>query len=394
MPWIQPWDGAAGLGLPRNAVTGRRYSGINILILWDALSEHGFASQRWLTYRQAQALGGNVRKGEQGVTVCYADRFTPRDNDAGEGAPGGGEQRRQVAFLKRFTVFNVEQCEALPVELQRDPLELCRECKPIPQAEALIAATGADVRIGGDQAFYVPSEDYIRVPPQQAYPEPVNWYRTALHELGHWTGHHSRLDRFERGMDREAYGREELVAEMCSAFLCAELGIYPSVRHADYIGCWLDILREDARAIFRAASKASKAADYLLAYPHSNPPWNRAFNPRRGQHHDEPYCRSGHEDQPDEQASQEQRSHAAKAGLDHCTRQLIARPRSAVLPALWVHDLGIPTVMNLAGAAANRCESRTHVLRPFVMHRTHGCCAEECRYYSVLSRFLSDDMSS
>ena len=175
MPWIQPWDGAAGLGLPRNAVTGRRYSGINILILWDALSEQGFASQRWLTYRQAQALGGNVRKGEQGVTVCYADRFTPRDNDAGEGAPGGGEQRRQVAFLKRFTVFNVEQCEALPMGLQPDPLELCRECQPIPQAEALIEATGADFRIGGHQAFYVPSEDFIRVPPQQAYPEPVNW---------------------------------------------------------------------------------------------------------------------------------------------------------------------------------------------------------------------------
>jgi antirestriction protein ArdC len=121
--------------------------------------------------------------------------------------------------------------------------------------------------VGGESAFYAPSPDYIRVPDQSAFPEPINWYRTILHELGHWTGHPARLDRLT-GADfgSDAYAREELCAEMASAFLCAELGITPTVRHADYIGCWLDVLREDNRAIFRAASKASKAAQYLLAF--------------------------------------------------------------------------------------------------------------------------------
>jgi antirestriction protein ArdC len=150
------------------------------------------------------------------------------------------------------------------------------EREPIPQADALISASGADFRIGGDKAFYVPARDYIQVPPQQAFHEQINWYRTALHELGHWTGHASRLGRFTQAMDRTAYAREELVAEMCSAFVCAELGIVPTVRHADYIGTWLEILREDARAIFRAASHASKAVDLLLACAAAGQDSNRA----------------------------------------------------------------------------------------------------------------------
>jgi antirestriction protein ArdC len=137
----------------------------------------------------------------------------------------------------------------------------------IEEAEALITATGADFRIGGAMAFYAPALDYVQVPPQQAFPEPINWYRTALHELGHWTGHPGRLGRDLSGaFGSDAYAREELVAEMASAFVCASLSIRPTVRHADYVGSWLAVLREDERAIFRAASLASKAADYLLAF--------------------------------------------------------------------------------------------------------------------------------
>ena len=118
----------------------------------------------------------------------------------------------------------------------------------------------------------MPSADRIQLPPQQAFYEQINFYRTALHELGHWTGHPSRLDRDQSGTPRSAaYAREELVAEMCSAFTCAELGIVPTVRHADYLGAWLSVLREDSRAIFRAASAASKAADYLLAFRGNTP---------------------------------------------------------------------------------------------------------------------------
>jgi antirestriction protein ArdC len=247
-----------------NAVTGRLYSGINVLILWAEVIEGGYRSQRWLTFGQALAAGGCVRKGEKGTTVCYADRFTPKGEQ--ERALDEDREARQVAFLKRFTVFNVEQCEGLAEALTELPV-LPEERETIPHAEALIRATSADVRIGGNMAFYAPAGDFVVVPPQQAYPEQINWYRTALHELGHWTGHRSRLDRDQSGAFGSAgYAREELVAEMASAFTCASLGIVPTVRHADYVGSWLEVLREDERAIFRAASAAGKAADYLLGF--------------------------------------------------------------------------------------------------------------------------------
>jgi antirestriction protein ArdC len=265
VPWVQPWGKArAGLGLPRNAATGRRYSGVNILILWGAVIEHGYPVQHWLTFRQALVLGGHVRKGERGTTVCFADRFIPKAEV--ERAAKAGDDPEAVPFLKRFTVFNVAQCEGLREGLAGDP-EPLPERELIPHAEALIVATGADFRIGGDRAFYVPSEDFIRVPPQPAFREPINYYRTCFHELGHWSGHPSRLARDHKGRyGSHPYAREELVAEMTSAFVCASLNIVPTVRHADYLGEWLAVLREDNRAIFRAASQASRAADFILAF--------------------------------------------------------------------------------------------------------------------------------
>jgi antirestriction protein ArdC len=262
-PWAQPWGRSAGPGLPRNALTGRSYSGINVLILWGAVIEQGYPSQSWLTFRQALEAGGHVRKGEQGVTVVYADRFTPEAEKAR--ARESGEDARTVPFLKRFTVFNVAQCEGLRDGLASDPAPL-PERQIVPVAEAVMAASGVDVRIGGDKAFYVPSADYVQVPPQPAFFDQINFYRTALHELTHATGHGSRLGRDLRNpFGSKDYAREELIAEMGSAFLCAALGIVPTVRHADYLGSWLEVLREDNRAIFRAASQASKAAEWLLA---------------------------------------------------------------------------------------------------------------------------------
>ena len=157
------------------------------------------------------------------------------------------------------------QCEGLRPDLAAEPAALpARDI--IPQAEALIAASGVDLRIGGDKAYYVPSHDFVQVPPQQAFFNPVNFYRTCLHELTHAVGHASRLNRnLQNSFGSKDYAREELIAEMGSAFLCASLGIVPTVRHADYIGSWLDVLREDNRAIFRAAGAASKAADWLLS---------------------------------------------------------------------------------------------------------------------------------
>jgi len=267
IPWVQPWGTAAAkapLAMPKNASTGRHYSGINVLILWGAVVEHGFPGQSWLTFRQALALGGNVRKGERGTTVVYADRFVPDDEK--RRARETGEDAQAIPFLKRFTVFNAAQCENLPEDIAivapPPPPGLIE-----PQVEALIEATGIDFRIGGNRAFYVPALDYVQVPPPQAYFEPINWHRTALHELGHATGHPSRLGRdMTGGFGTKKYAFEELVAEMNAAFCCASLGIVPTVRHADYIGSWLEVLREDNRAIVRAASQASKAADWLLAH--------------------------------------------------------------------------------------------------------------------------------
>jgi antirestriction protein ArdC len=267
IPWAQPWGTPAAkapLGMPKNVATGRLYSGINVLILWAAVIDHGFPAQSWLTFRQALGLGGNVRKGEHGTTVVYADRFIPEDEK--RRAAETGDEPQAVPFLKRFTVFNVAQCEGLPDEIAvagPPPKPGLIE----PTVEALIKAAGIDFRIGGSRAFYVLSEDYVQVPPPQAYFEPINWHRTALHELGHASGHPSRLSRDLSGsFGSKKYAFEELVAEMNAAFCCASLGIVPTVRHADYIGSWLEVLREDNRAIVRAASQAGKAADYLLSF--------------------------------------------------------------------------------------------------------------------------------
>lgn len=266
VPWVQPWGAAhAAVGMPHNAASNRRYSGINILTLWNAVVERGFRTHAFLTFRQAIALGGSVRRGERGIGIIYTRRLVPREErrraDFEGREPSGG-----IPFLKWFTVFSVDQCDGLPPHIA-EPLPPIPEGLILPQVEELITATGADFRIGGPSAYYSPSHDYVQVPRPDAFPDPINWHRTACHELTHWSGGRARLNRDQTGFfGSTAYGKEELIAEMGAAFVCAALGITPTVRHADYIGSWLEIIREDSRAILRAASAASKAADYLLAF--------------------------------------------------------------------------------------------------------------------------------
>ena len=267
VPWVQPWgraDVSAPLGLPKNGATGQTYSGINILLLWGAAIEGGRSGQTWLTFKQALSLGGCVRKGERGTKIVYADRFTPKAEK--ERAARDGNDPQSIPFLKQYTVFNAEQCDGLPDSVAGAP-ERLPEREIIPRAEDLIAATGADFRIGGDRAFYVPSEDFIQVPPQPAFFDQINYYRTCFHELGHWTGHPGRLAcDLKGGFGSKDYAREELVAEMASAFICAAMSIAPTVRHTDNLVSWLEVLREDKRAIFRAASLASRAADFVMDF--------------------------------------------------------------------------------------------------------------------------------
>lgn len=284
VPWVKPWDGggSAGLGLPENASTGRGYSGINILLLWAAAMEHGRSCHVWLTYRQAQGLGAQVRKGERGTTIVHAGSFTPKEDGTKAEGTGGGEtdqgsvrgtdtpSNREVRYLKRYTVFHVDQVEGLegyaPAPAEPVDPEHIHE-----RAEALIAATGADISHGGDSAYYMPGPDRIQLPHHSSFTLPVEYYVTGLHELCHWTGHASRLDRnLTRSNDSKDYAREELVAEMGAAFLCAAIGVTPALRHADYLASWLEVLREDKRAIFKAASLASKASDFILEFEHAD----------------------------------------------------------------------------------------------------------------------------
>ncbi|NMG41188.1 DUF1738 domain-containing protein [Chelativorans sp. ZYF759] len=202
VPWVQPWGTAAAkapLAMPKNGATGRQYSGINILLLWGSVIEHGFPCQSWLTFRQALSLGGNVMKGERGTTIVFANRFVPEDEK--QRARETGEEVAAIPFLKRYTVFNAAQCEGLP-----DDVAIVAPPPPPnmiePQVDALIKATAIDFRIGGSRAFYTPALDYVQVPPPQAYHEPINWHRTALHEMGHyavrWIMPHGRVRRLLR----------------------------------------------------------------------------------------------------------------------------------------------------------------------------------------------------
>jgi antirestriction protein ArdC len=270
VPWVKPWSAAtAPLGMPRSAASRKFYSGINVLILWDAVLKHGYAAQEWLTFRQALSLGGHVRKGEKGTVICHADSFIPKAER--DRARDANEEPSKVPFLKRFVVFNIEQCEGLPAHIAPQRPAPIPDHEKQPAAEALIAATGARIVEGGGEAFYHQGDDFIRLPYRETFLSQPDYYCTALHELGHWTAHPSRLNRdLQHRFGSSAYAREELIAELTSAFLCAHLNIAPQVRHAGYLDHWLQILKEDARAIFHAASQASKASEFLLAFGHPN----------------------------------------------------------------------------------------------------------------------------
>ncbi|KMO14839.1 ArdC family protein [Methylobacterium platani] len=267
VPWVLPWGdlpGAAAVGMPRNAQTERAYSGINVMLLWSSGMAAGYPTQRWLTFRQALSLGGNVRRGEKGTPVVYANRFTPEQERAR--AAQAGEEARSIAFLKQYTVFNAAQCDGLPEGLYVPPPPP-REDLIEPRFRALMDGTGLTIHLGGQRAFYRPADDVIVLPPPQSFFEPVNFHRTAAHEMSHASGHPSRLARdFTGRFGSEGYAREELVAEISAAYVCASLGIVPTVRHADYIASWLEVLRSDPRAIVQAAGMASRSADWLLGH--------------------------------------------------------------------------------------------------------------------------------
>ena len=264
-PWLQPWQAghvAGSVSRPLRAV-GIPYRGVNVLMLWAAAMEANYCCPIWLTYKQAQEVGGQVRKGEKGSLVVYANTFSKTTT-----TEKGEEIEESIPFMKGYTVFNVEQIDNLPVHfyarvepVHETPLER------ITHLENFFAATNAEIRHGGNNALYRVDADFIQMPDIQAFHNVEGYYATAAHEITHWTRHKSRLDR-DLGRKRfgdAGYAMEELVAEIGAAFLCVDLGLTPEPRedHAAYIDSWLKALKNDKRAIFSAAGHAQRAVDYL-----------------------------------------------------------------------------------------------------------------------------------
>ena len=271
-PWLCPWESAGGLPIPTRS-TGEPYQGINVLLLWSAAADAGYNSPYWFTFKQAQALKANVRKGEKGTTVVYAGAIERTETD-----DNGDEHESRIPFMKSYTVFNACQIENLE-EKYYAPTHapvLISEDQRITAVDTFFKNTGADIRHGGDRAFYRPVADFIQMPLFTQFRSPEGYAATLAHEAIHWTKAPSRCNR-EANAKRfgdEAYAQEELCAEIGAAFLGVDLGveIEPREDHAIYIAGWLTVLKNDKRAIFSAASAAQKACNYL----HSLQPENKA----------------------------------------------------------------------------------------------------------------------
>jgi antirestriction protein ArdC len=255
--WRRPWRTLRETGvatMPRNAISGRSYRGLNVCLLWQRQD----ADMQFLTFRQAMEHGGHVKRGERGTRITFWQKRAYKTRDA-----SGEEETRAGLLLKVFTVFNVNQTEDVKLPRASDVAPL----PPPPVMTDAYAKLGAVVKHGGDRAAFIPSHDRIIIPPPEAFSSSDAYAATGLHELVHWSGHESRLNRvFGKRFGDRAYAAEELVAEIGSAFLAAELGVNSALEHhVSYVKHWRELLATDARAIVTAASKAQAAADFILA---------------------------------------------------------------------------------------------------------------------------------
>jgi antirestriction protein ArdC len=266
IPWRKEWDAAASDRLPVNAHSGKPYRGINVLTLWSEQVAKGYTSHKWLTYKQAQEMGGNVRKGERSTPVVFW-KFDRKANKDGE--------LESFAFARYYNVFNVAQCDGLPVDAPAVPAD--RVFTPVESAEIIAAryldsANAPRLRHGGARAFYTRQLDYVQMPERETFRSSEGYYSTLFHELAHSTGHSSRLDRFRDGAESSAFGsedysKEELTAEMAAAFLCAESEILNEATFNNsvaYIQGWLKALKNDKGMVVSAAQRAQRASDYIM----------------------------------------------------------------------------------------------------------------------------------
>lgn len=260
LPWRKDWTSKSGRssGFPVNISSGKPYNGVNVVLLWCEAQAKGYASNTWGTYKQIKAAGGNVQRGSKATTIVFYKPLKVEDKKTGED--------KTIPLLRSFNVFNLDQTDIVTPSVLT-PETIQPSISPIQIAEDFIVSTKAIYSHGGVSAYYSPLADTINMPKRDDFLSSEGYYATFIHELTHWTGHKTRLDRLHKHDKRfgsESYAYEELVAELGSAFMCAELGIEaPIENHASYLASWLKVLEQDKKAFFSASAEASRAFNHL-----------------------------------------------------------------------------------------------------------------------------------
>lgn len=258
LPWRKEWRSTTGaIHMPRRA-TGEHYKGINVLLLWLTAQERGYHADQWMTFNQAKAAGGMVRKGEKGTQIVFYKTLELEDKDTGEA--------KKIPMARTYTVFNVQQIDDLPEKFQPTQADqIDTGARPVAELDAFYNSTGARILIDGSDPCYRPAADTVHMPSVQQFSSADAYYGTLAHELVHWTGHKTRLDRFTGSEGRTGYAYEELVAELGAVFLTTQAGGTPDEDNsAAYLASWLRALKHDKKFIFKAAAAAQKAADFLI----------------------------------------------------------------------------------------------------------------------------------
>ena len=262
LPWHRPWavDPNARVSKPLRE-NGVPYQGINVLILWGAAIDKGYASPSWMTYRQARSIGAQVRKGERATHIVFAKTTKKKETDE-----FGDETEVLLPVRRVYAVFNADQIDGVPDKYVPEIPDVNPDQRDA-ACEAWFDALGIEIRYGGQRAYYAPGPDRVQMPPFETFDSTARFLSTLAHEMTHATGHEDRLDRLRGRIDDRARAREELIAELGSAFLCADLGIASSPRadHASYIASWSELLTDEPRAVFDAATHAQRAVDFLHA---------------------------------------------------------------------------------------------------------------------------------